>query len=41
MDDRDSIPEMGENFSPHQRLQTGSGPAQSPIQWVPGAVSPG
>jgi hypothetical protein len=28
------------NFSLHHRLETGSG-AQLPIQWVPGALSPG
>jgi hypothetical protein len=29
------------NFSLHHRVQNGSGPNQTPIQWVPGAISLG
>jgi len=28
------------NFSLHYHVQTGLGPTQPPIQWVPGALSP-
>jgi hypothetical protein len=29
------------NFSLHHRVRNGSGPTQSPTEWVPGAVSLG
>jgi hypothetical protein len=32
---------VGSEFSPLHIIQTGSGPSQPPIQWVPGALSPG
>jgi hypothetical protein len=33
------VPAETENFSLYHRVQTSSGPTQSPIQWVPGALS--
>jgi hypothetical protein len=44
MDDRGfrvRFPAEAGNFSLHHRVQNGSGPTQSPIQWVPGALSLG
>jgi len=35
------IPEGGINFSLLQDAKTGSGAYQTPIQWVPGALTPG
>jgi hypothetical protein len=32
------VPAGAGNFSLHHRVQTGWGPTQPPVQWVPGAV---
>jgi hypothetical protein len=34
-------PTGAEDFSPSPCVQTGSGPTQPPIQWIPGVLSPG